>query len=198
MSSTSPFCLRVVRFCGVLSLLTSSPLTLSLPSFPSHSFTLPPFLLPQTSLIDLRNKHGYVNQVIQYCETAYLTNDKTEVESQTKEYLTDALGAVVKDIEIITANLTAFLDLQTESLASLAPQLDLAKNKMALSKATHAQARLQRSQRSSVAQEAEPKKEALLEREVEATSRKMPAYERVTLGDRLKSLDEVGNCLSKS
>ena len=136
--------------------------------------------------------------MIQYCETAYLTNDKTEVESQTKEYLTDALGAVVKDIEIITANLTAFLDLQTESLASLAPQLDLAKNKMALSKATHAQARLQRSQRSSVAQEAEPKKEALLEREVEATSRKMPAYERVTLGDRLKSLDEVGNCLSKS
>lgn len=33
-----------------------------------------------TALIDLRNKHGYVNQVIQYCETAYLSNDKKEIE----------------------------------------------------------------------------------------------------------------------
>ena len=32
------------------------------------------------SLIDLRNKHGYVNQVIQYCEAAYLTNDKKEIQ----------------------------------------------------------------------------------------------------------------------
>jgi hypothetical protein len=33
-----------------------------------------------TALIDLRNKHGYVNEVIQYCETAYLSNDKKEIE----------------------------------------------------------------------------------------------------------------------
>ena len=33
-----------------------------------------------TALIDLRNKHGYVNQVIQYCETAYLSQDKREIE----------------------------------------------------------------------------------------------------------------------
>ena len=49
-----------------------------------------------TALIDLRNKHGYVSQVIQYCETAYLANDKREIEAQTKEYMADALGAVVK------------------------------------------------------------------------------------------------------
>ena len=53
-----------------------------------------------TALIDLRNKHGYVSQVIQYCESAYLANDKREIEAQTKEYMADALGAVVKDIEV--------------------------------------------------------------------------------------------------
>ena len=33
-----------------------------------------------TALIDLRNKHGYVSEVIKYCEAAYLTNDKKEIE----------------------------------------------------------------------------------------------------------------------
>jgi len=150
-----------------------------------------------TALIDLRNKHGYVNQVIQYCETAYLTNDKTEIEAQTKEYLTDALGAVVKDIELITTNLTAFLDLQTEAITSLTPQLDLVKNRIALVKANHAQMRLQRTRRNVVATAALPKKEGLSAEQISEASKTLPAYERVGLKERLKALDEVGNCLSK-
>ncbi|GMI37534.1 hypothetical protein TeGR_g4250 [Tetraparma gracilis] len=150
-----------------------------------------------TALIDLRNKHGYVNQVIQYCETAYLTNDKAEIEAQTKEYLTDALGAVVKDIELITTNLSAFLDLQAESIASLTPQLDLVKNRIALVKANHAQSRLQRTRRNVVASDPEPMKEALGEDEIAEASKPLPAYERVGLSERLKALDDVGNCLSK-
>jgi hypothetical protein len=150
-----------------------------------------------TALIDLRNKHGYVNQVIQYCETAYLTSDKNEIEAQTKEYLTDALGAVVKDIELITSNLSAFLDLQNEAIGSLTPQLDLVKNRIALVKANHAQTRLQRTRRNVVAASPAPKKEALGEDQIATASRKLPEYKRVSLQERLKSLDNVGNCLSK-
>jgi len=40
------------------------------------------------SLQELANKHGYVSQVIQYCEGAYFTQDKNEIERQTKNYLT--------------------------------------------------------------------------------------------------------------
>ena len=151
-----------------------------------------------TALIDLRNKHGYVNQVIQYCETAYLTQDKAEIEAQTKEYLCDALGAVVKDIEVITGNLSEFLDLQGKAIDALAPQMDLVKNRISLIKASHAQARLQRSRRTINAEGVRPqKKEGLSADGVSLNARDLPAYERRPLKDRLGTLDEVGHCLSK-
>mmetsp|Transcript_25446 Transcript_25446/g.52921 ORF Transcript_25446/g.52921 Transcript_25446/m.52921 type:complete len:179 (-) Transcript_25446:33-569(-) len=150
-----------------------------------------------TALIDLRNKHGYVSQVIQYCETAYLANDKREIEAQTKEYMADALGAVVKDIELITSNLTAFLDLQLDAIDSLNPQLDLVKNRIALVKAQHAQSRLQRTRKTVTGSAPEEKKEALSPDQVALNSRELPKYVRMPLAQRLKALDEVGHCLSK-
>ncbi|GMH95176.1 hypothetical protein TrVE_jg2015 [Triparma verrucosa] len=151
-----------------------------------------------TALIDLRNKHGYVSEVIKYCEAAYLTNDKKEIEAQTKEYMADALGAVVKDIELITSNLTSFLDLQIDAIDSLTPQLDLVKNRIALVKAQHAQNRLQRARKTVTGQVLEEKKEALEEDQKSLNSRKLPEYTRVPLQDRLKMLDGVGHCLNKS
>ncbi|GMI47944.1 hypothetical protein TrCOL_g8877 [Triparma columacea] len=150
-----------------------------------------------TALIDLRNKHGYVNEVIQYCETAYLSNDKKEIEAQTKEYMIDALSAVTKDIELISTNLTSFLDLQVTAIESLAPQLELVKNRIALVKAQHAQNRLQRTRKVVHSQVPEQKKEALPESEVSLNSRNLGAYQRIPLSERLKMLDGVGNCLSK-
>ena len=150
-----------------------------------------------TSLIDLRNKHGYVNQVISYCETAYLTQDKTDIEQQTKEYLTDALSAVVKDIEVISNNLNSYLELQNDCLASLDPKLKLIKTRLQLMKSTKAQNRLARSRRVVNVVKPEQKKEGLSEGDVSYNSRKMGAYTRVPLEERLKALDGVGHCLSK-
>jgi len=149
-----------------------------------------------TALIDLRNKHGYVNQVIQYCETAYLTQDKQEIENQTKDYLSDALGAVVKDIELITSNLTGFLDVQMNALDSLAPQLDLVKNRIAQTKASHAQHRLTVTRREVEGKKPEQKKEGLKKGEESLNSKKLPPYERVPLEERMKALDGVGHSLA--
>ncbi|GMI62681.1 hypothetical protein ScalyP_jg1565 [Parmales sp. scaly parma] len=148
-----------------------------------------------TALIDLRNKHGYVNQVIQYCETAYLTQDKHEIETQTKEYVADALGAVVKDIELITTNLTNFLDIQMDALEALTPQLDLVKNKIAQTKASHAQHRLTMTRREVEMKIPEQKKEALKDGEQSLNSKKLPAYERKPLAERMAALDGVGHSL---
>lgn len=112
--------------------------------------------------------------------------------------MADALGAVVKDIELITSNLTSFLDLQIDSIDSLTPQLDLVKNRIALVKAQHAQNRLQRARKTVTGQVLEQKKEALEEEQKSLNSRKLPEYTRVPLQDRLKMLDGVGHCLNKS
>jgi hypothetical protein len=109
----------------------------------------------------------------------------------------DALSAVTKDIELISTNLTSFLDLQVTAIESLAPQLELVKNRIALVKAQHAQNRLQRTRKVVHSQVPEQKKEALPESEVSLNSRNLGAYQRIPLSERLKMLDGVGNCLSK-
>jgi len=111
--------------------------------------------------------------------------------------MADALSAVTKDIELITTNLTSFLDLQVTAIESLSPQLELVKNRIALVKAQHAQNRLQRTRKVVKSSEVEQKKEALPESEVSLNSRKMGEYQRIPLGERLKMLDGVGHCLSK-
>jgi hypothetical protein len=147
-----------------------------------------------TSLMDLRNKHGFVNKVIQYCETAYLTEDqdKADITAQTQEYLVDALGAVSKDIEIICANLTGFLDLQCDAISSLGPEIDLVKSRIALTKASHAQGLLVNDRRSgtNVPVERKQKMEAL---EGEKSVVAMAGFKREALSERLKRLDSVGN-----
>ena len=73
-----------------------------------------------------------------------MVQNKDEIERQTKNYLTvnwiigyinqrshnpssqqDALEAVVKDIELIAANLTQFVDLQANSVDTITSQLDM-------------------------------------------------------------------------
>ena len=54
----------------------------------------------------------YVNDVIEYCESAYISQDKQEISKATEKYLTDALEAVATNMHCASANLTKFLMLQ--------------------------------------------------------------------------------------
>ena len=54
----------------------------------------------------------YVNDVIEYCEGAYISQDKNEISDATKKYLADALEAVATNIHCASANLTKFMMLQ--------------------------------------------------------------------------------------
>ena len=91
-----------------------------------------------------------------------------------------------QDIELITSNLTAFLDLQLDAIDSLNPQLDLVKNRIALVKAQHAQNRLQRTRKTVTSAAPEEKKEALSPDQVALNSRELPKYVRMPLAQRLK------------
>jgi len=75
--------------------------------------------LPE-ALQELNQKHVYINDVIQWCETSYQTGNKKEVQAQTKEYLVDSLESVAKEVENVADKLSDFLTLQGNALDDLA------------------------------------------------------------------------------
>ena len=97
----------------------------------------------------------------------------------------------------LAENIPVVGHLQVEAISSLKPQLDLVKNKIALSKAQHTQSHLQRGEEAAAVVEPRQKKEALGNDHISLNSRKLPEYKRMPLEERLKALDGVGHSLTK-
>lgn len=141
----------------------------------------------------------------------------------------DALEAVVKDIELIAANLTQYVDLQANCVDSLTSQLDMVRTvsartrekwRLLLSEIAGSD-RTQKSQRMELAREHQaynrlnqmrrernqapvtktisksPAVHYLQGDELPPQAKKMPAFNRVPLAQRMTNLDNVGVCLSK-
>mmetsp|Transcript_29232 Transcript_29232/g.87411 ORF Transcript_29232/g.87411 Transcript_29232/m.87411 type:complete len:230 (+) Transcript_29232:229-918(+) len=94
------------------------------------------------ALNELGQKHQFVNDVIQWCESSYSSGDKNAVMDQTKEYLVDALETVARDVEETSAKLVRALALQADAVDHLALDLDVVKERLAVAKEQNAQARL--------------------------------------------------------
>lgn len=150
------------------------------------------------ALHELGQKHTFVNDVIQWCESSYVSGNKNEVQAQTKEYVVDALQSVAKDVEDTAAKLTRFLRLQSDSVDSLAIELEVVKERLALAKAANAEARLAKFQKPREPVARAPRREDLDEDEREAL---MPSSGGATyepsLKKRLATFDDVGTCLRK-
>ena len=148
------------------------------------------------ALNELGQKHTYVNDVIQWCESSYQTGNKKDVQAQTKEYIVDALESVAKEVEETSAKLTRFLNLQSDGIDSLSIELDVVKERLAIAKAQNAEARLAKFRTPAPLPKREPHKEPLTDAE---RSDKMPnvgGYEK-DLRKRLATFDDIGNCLQK-
>jgi|MDSX01.1.fsa_nt_gb hypothetical protein len=148
------------------------------------------------ALHELGQKHTYVNDVIQWCESSYMSGNKKEVQAQTQEYVVDALGSVAKEVEETSAKLAEFLKLQSDSVDTLAIQLDVVKERLAVAKAANAEARLAKFRPTEPRPKREAAKEALGDAEREAAMPAVVAYER-DLSARLSAFDDVGTCLQK-
>ncbi|KAJ1458427.1 hypothetical protein M885DRAFT_88929 [Pelagophyceae sp. CCMP2097] len=93
--------------------------------------------LPE-ALQELNQKHVYINDVIQWCETSYQTGNK---KAQTKEYLVDSLESVAKEVENVADKLSDFLTLQGNALDDLGTMLELINEKLDVAKAQNAAVR---------------------------------------------------------
>lgn len=94
-----------------------------------------------TAIKTISENSKKLTPVIEYLEQAYLTapdaQAQAEVENEAKSYLTDALAAVVGDINNIANNMEQFVGLQVEAVDGLATQMDLLRTKMTLYKEQH-------------------------------------------------------------
>ena len=95
-----------------------------------------------TAMLDLHANHKYVNNVIEYCESAYVQQSKPEIAQATKKYVADALGAVAANMECVAANLTKFMLLQSDEIETIQSNVDLATARLKLAKEQHAVARM--------------------------------------------------------
>ena len=148
------------------------------------------------ALNELGQKHTYVNDVIQWCESSYMTGNKKEVQAQTQEYIVDALSSVAKEVEQTSAKLTEFLRLQSDSVDTLAIELDVVKERLAVAKTANAEARLRKFRKPETRPPKQLPKEPLAEEDREAQMPAVVAYEK-DLTARLSAFDGVGTCLQK-
>lgn len=150
------------------------------------------------ALNELGQKHTFVNDVIQWCESSYQTGNKKEVQAQTQEYVVDALQSVAKDVEATSAKLTRFLRLQSDAVDTLAIDVNIIKERLAVAKAANAEKRLEKFRSPAPAPVRAKRLEDLdeTEREEFMATAGGATYER-DLKKRLATFDDVGACLQK-
>lgn len=95
-------------------------------------------IIPE-SLGGLSDKSEYIQQVLQWAETNYKDSTsqidrKKEIQSQTKEYLTEILDMVAGEIETNATNLCNYLHVQDDALNELTVEIDLLFNRLQLKK----------------------------------------------------------------
>ena len=109
--------------------------------------------------------------------------ERAQVEERAKHYLTDALMAVVNDINSTATNLEAFVDLQMNALDSLSNQMSLVKTRLELCKEQHAMDRFSGMRSTVVAIPGIPTR-LLAGDELQQSTLPPPAYIRVPLSKR--------------
>lgn len=148
------------------------------------------------SLAELGEKHKFVNEVIQWCESSYVTGNKREVTAQTKEYIVDALETVTKEIEETCGKLSRFLELQNEAIDGVATQLEVVKERFAVSKLQNSQERLDQFRTAVAVPRRLDKIQPLTDQEREKHMQALVTYEKGLDAARFAAFDDVGTSLS--
>lgn len=179
--------------------------------------------LPE-SINEISKNHEALMPVVEYLENAYLSADSSpaqqlEREVETKMYLTDALGAVVQNINVVAKNLEDLVGLQVDAVDSLATQMTLIKTRLQVCKEQHGAERLhtlrvpvpppsgEYSRKTAPAPkdddelpsyDAPPSAGIRMEslQELQAAPPE-GAYTRIPLSMRMSKFDEVGVCLQR-
>ena len=146
------------------------------------------------ALSELGTKHEYVNEVIQWCESSYVTGNKSQVQAQTKEYIVDALDNITKEVEATSGKLMEFLADQDAAIEDMTTQLAIVKERLSISKELNAHARLAQFRKPLTV---EPRKDKVQQLTDDERSEHMPVivgYEK-DFDARFRAFDDVGTCL---
>jgi len=142
----------------------------------------------------LGEKHELVNEVIQWCESSYVSGNKAEVQAQTKEYIVDALDTITKEVEATSSKLMEFLALQDNAIEDMTTQLAILKERLSISKELNAAARLAEFRKPL---HVEPRQDKIQTLNDDERAEHMPVivgYEK-DFEARFRAFDDVGTCL---
>ncbi|CAB1103400.1 unnamed protein product [Ectocarpus sp. CCAP 1310/34] len=154
----------------------------------------------QLALDALKEKKGSVDQVVDYCESSYLEPgaNKREVWLRTEEYLKDALGSVVTDIEEMAINLLTFVNAQAEAVEKVTSDVVIAKTRLNRARELSAATRLLDLRRAAGETPARQKIVVLTGSERPTKCRPLPPRRRISLKEKLGGIyaDEPPSSLS--
>ncbi|CAM9535281.1 unnamed protein product [Ectocarpus sp. 6 AP-2014] len=154
----------------------------------------------QLALDALKEKKGSVDQVVDYCESSYLEPgaNKREVWLRTEEYLKDALGSVVIDIEDMAINLLTFVNAQAEAVEKVTSDVVIAKTRLNRAREQSAATRLLDLRRAAGETPARQKIVVLTGSERPTKCRPLPPRRRISLKEKLGGIyaDEPPSSLS--
>ncbi|CBJ27349.1 conserved unknown protein [Ectocarpus siliculosus] len=154
----------------------------------------------QLALDALKEKKGSVDQVVDYCESSYLEPgaNKREVWLRTEEYLKDALGSVVADIEDMAINLLTFVNAQAEAVEKVTSDVVIAKTRLNRAREQSAATRLLELRRAAGETPARQKIVVLTGSERPTKCRPLPPRRRISLKEKLGGIyaDEPPSSLS--
>eukprot|EP00904_Undaria_pinnatifida_P004742 jgi/Undpi1/14269/HiC_scaffold_9.g03918.m1 len=141
----------------------------------------------QLALDALKQKKGSVDQVVDYCEGSYLEPgaNKREVWLRTEEYLKDALGSVVTDIEDVAINLLAFVNAQANAVEHVTSDVVIARTRLLRAREQSAATRLLALRRAAEAAPARQKIVVLTGSERPTKCRPLPPRRRTSLKEKL-------------
>ncbi|CAM9443751.1 unnamed protein product, partial [Laminaria digitata] len=141
----------------------------------------------QVALDALKQKKSSVDQVVDYCEGSYLVPgaNKREVWLRTEEYLKDALGSVVTDIEDVAINLLDFVNAQADAVESVTSDVVVARTRLLRAREQSAATRLLALRRAAGEAPARQKIVVLTGSERPTKCRPLPPRKRISLKEKL-------------
>ncbi|CAM9308984.1 unnamed protein product, partial [Hapterophycus canaliculatus] len=144
----------------------------------------------QLALDALKEKKSSVDQMVDYCEGSYLDPDanKREVWLRTEEYLKDALGSVVIDIEDMAINLMTFVDAQADAVEKVTSDVVLAKTRLNRTREQSAATRLLALRKAAKETPARQKIVVLTGAERPTQCRPLPPRRRAPLKEKLRCI----------
>eukprot|EP00752_Nemacystus_decipiens_P006021 g5438.t1 len=141
----------------------------------------------QLALDALKEKKGSVDQVVDYCEASYLEPgaNKREVWLRTEEYLKDALGSVVTDIEDMAINLLTFVNAQADAMEKVTSDVVVAKTRLNRTRDQSSATRLLALRKAAAETPARQKIVVLTGAERPTKCRPLPPRRRISLKEKL-------------